>query len=374
MTQEMSKIEPYKISKPKGGGAVKGMGTQFDNDASTGMGSFKIPFPVTSARGLEPSVSLSYNSASGNSAFGIGFDDSSSRITRRRPTKGIPHYDDTDVFDYNGQMLVCVNVATSGTRTVKTYQPRTESRFDLINHIIDTSDGSNYWEIITSENTTIIFGSRDEARISDINNPDHIAAWLIETEANDRGDLIQYNYVAENDDNVPNIPTERNRALTQKYLSCIQYGVYPDNPTIFAFQVYFDYGQYDLSKLTDGTFDVLRPTQKWSFRPDPFSSYTNGFEIRTRRRCMNIFMVHNFLNDLSRPIVTRYLSLDYQKTTPQNPTGLSILSSAQITGCLFDGEKYTIKSLPDLSLGFSGFQIPDHPEFKILTENKNTNF
>jgi len=44
------------------------------------------------------------------------------------------------------------------------------------------------------------------------------------------------------------------------------------------FKVVFDYGDHNTAALTP------TPNQTWLVRPDPFSTYRPGFEVRTYRR------------------------------------------------------------------------------------------
>src|SRR6476620_1277067 len=68
-------IEIPSISLPKGGGALKGIDEKFKVNAANGTASFSIPLPVSPGRnGFTPSLSLTYNSGSGNSICGLGWD------------------------------------------------------------------------------------------------------------------------------------------------------------------------------------------------------------------------------------------------------------------------------------------------------------
>ena len=60
------------ISLPKSGGAIQGMGEKFDVNPVTGTGSATFPIPVSPARGLEPSLTLSYSGSGSNGPFGYG--------------------------------------------------------------------------------------------------------------------------------------------------------------------------------------------------------------------------------------------------------------------------------------------------------------
>src|SRR5450759_437641 len=67
-------IEVPSISLPKGGGAIKGIEEKFLVNAVTGTSSFGIPIPISPSRhGFVPAIGLSYNSGSGNSSFGLGW-------------------------------------------------------------------------------------------------------------------------------------------------------------------------------------------------------------------------------------------------------------------------------------------------------------
>jgi hypothetical protein len=56
----------------------------------------------------------------------------------------------------------------------------------------------------------------------------------------------------------------------------------------WMFEVVFDYGDHNAS--------VPKPNDAgaWDYRPDPFSSYRSGFEVRTTRLCQRILMFHHF--------------------------------------------------------------------------------
>ena len=93
-------IEIPSISLPKGGGAIKGIDEKFSVNAVNGTASFSFPLPFSQARGVSPSLTLSYNSGSGNSIFGLGWDLGLSSV-KRKTDKGLPSYldlIDSDTF------------------------------------------------------------------------------------------------------------------------------------------------------------------------------------------------------------------------------------------------------------------------------------
>ena len=87
------------LALPKGGGAIRGIGEKFAASPVTGTGSLTVPIATSPGRsGFGPQFSLSYDSASGNGAFGLGWSLGLPSITRRTD-KGLPRYQDADESD-----------------------------------------------------------------------------------------------------------------------------------------------------------------------------------------------------------------------------------------------------------------------------------
>ena len=61
------------------------------------------------------------------------------------------------------------------------------------------------------------------------------------------------------------------------------------------FEVRFDYGELDDADPTG------QPEKPWPYRPDPFSTYRSGFEVRTCRRCERVLMFHHFPDQPAGP-------------------------------------------------------------------------
>src|SRR5882724_7957541 len=89
------------LGLPKGGGAIRGMGEKFSVSPITGTGTACVPIYTSPGRsGFAPQLSLSYDSGSGNGAFGLGWSLALPAITRKTD-KGLPQYDDageSDIF------------------------------------------------------------------------------------------------------------------------------------------------------------------------------------------------------------------------------------------------------------------------------------
>src|SRR5437667_4452639 len=86
--QEKNQLKIPQITLPKGGGALRGIDEKFSVNPSNGTASFSIPLPLSPNRnGFTPLLSLSYNSGTGNSLFGIGWDLGLPFIQRRTDKK-----------------------------------------------------------------------------------------------------------------------------------------------------------------------------------------------------------------------------------------------------------------------------------------------
>src|SRR6516225_3937727 len=94
-----------RISLPKGGGAIHGIGETFTAQSITGTGSLTVPIAASPGRaGFGPTLSLAYDSGAGNGPFGLGWSLSLPAITRKTD-KGLPRYADaaeSDVFLLSG--------------------------------------------------------------------------------------------------------------------------------------------------------------------------------------------------------------------------------------------------------------------------------
>src|SRR6266566_2471238 len=88
-----------KLSLPKGGGAIRGIGEKFSASPVTGTGSLTVPIFASPGRsGFGPQLSLSYDSGAGNGPFGFGWSLALPRITRKTD-KGLPQYMDVEESD-----------------------------------------------------------------------------------------------------------------------------------------------------------------------------------------------------------------------------------------------------------------------------------
>src|SRR5690349_7652099 len=87
------------INLPKGGGAIKQIDEKFEVNAVNGTASFSIPIPISKPRSdFVPSLALNYDSGSGNSPFGLGWNVSLPAV-QRKTDKQLPLYNDATDSD-----------------------------------------------------------------------------------------------------------------------------------------------------------------------------------------------------------------------------------------------------------------------------------
>lgn len=392
-----SQLATPTISLPKGGGAIRGIGEKFAANPVTGTGSMSVPIATSPGRsGFGPQLSLAYDSGAGNGPFGFGWQLSIPSITRKTD-KGLPRYrdeEDSDTFILSGAEDLVPVLNAAGQReklprklngmdyTVERYRPRIEGLFARIEQWRANQTGRTHWRSISKDNITSIYGASQDSNLAGrIANPDassHIFSWLLEMSYDDKGNVIVYEYKAEDQIGVTASLHEQNRKVTaNRYLKRIKYGshspYYPDHasaqptplPSDWHFQIAFDYGEHDSTppQVEEDTF--------WSARPDAFSSYRAGFEIRTYRLCQRVLMFHHFGAEVelgSDPCLVRSTDFvySYEKDSgnPLNPI-YSFLTSVTQTGSVkqANGDGYDSKSLPPLEFVYTEAKINEEVHF-----------
>jgi RHS repeat-associated protein len=393
MIQERPRAKPERstsqvsipaLALPEGGGAVRGLGESFESQDFTGTATFSIPIPAPTARTLTPDLSLSYSSGGGNGAFGMGFNLALASIGRKT-SNGIPRYTGNDIFILSDESeLVPLLVWNDQTKewlpdkgtepssdpiwVVEAWRPRLEEAFARIERWTAIADGDSYWRVVTRDNVTHSYGQTENARIFDPEYHDRVFQWLIDETQDALGNKIRYTYKPEDDQNLQPAISEINRDLrANRYISKIEYGNYfALDQELFAFQIVFDYGEYSLTQPD-------APPGNWLVRPDPFSSYRSGFEIRTLRLCRNVLIYHCFYDQFEgKPFLTRALSIEYEQASGLSPAGqpapnISFLKSISEIGFRKqDDGSYSQKAIPPVAFDYSMFQ-PAGREYQQLS-------
>lgn len=395
------------LSLPKGGGTINGVGETFQPNLFSGTGNFTIPITTSSGReGFGPQLALQYSSGNGNGLFGLGWQLSIPRITRKTE-KGLPRYDDNDTFIMSGaeDLVLCLKEVETpdhpeqiewvpeeplaqGEFTITRYRPRTEGLFARIEQWVH-SDAEVHWRAITKANVTSIYGRTSAAQIADPEKPHHIFEWLLEESFDAKGNHIRYEYAQElpNPQLLPAISEQNRDYRSQRYIRRIYYGNTPDSLVDekrvgpvrdgrhYVFEILFDYGDCPLNPLESyleppQTAEPERATAAWTQRQDAFSSYRAGFEVRTLRRCRRVMMFHHFaeLSASGKPkAATLVKSTDFLYR-PHGETHLSFLESATVNSYRWDvGEgDFKTAAMPPVTFQYSEFR-PDEQRYQSLT-------
>ena len=365
---------------PKGGGAISGIGEKFGANPVTGTGSMSVPVATSPSR-FGPTLSLSYDSGTGNGPFGLGWMLSAPAVSRKTD-KGLPQYrdgDESDVFIFSeAEDLVPTLVMQNGgsvreslppssyagvTYTVQRYRPRVEGLFARIEHWTNPADRSSFWKTISKDNVASLYGIDSDGRIADPADPTRIFKWLLQQSYDDKGNVVVYGYKAEDRANIADALHEVNRSVgAQRYLKHVRYGnatpYYPDPlnaaslelPARWYFQVVFDYGEHDLAR------PGLEEDVTWAARADPFSSYRAGFEIRSHRLCRRVLMFHEFPELGATPCLVR--STDF--THDAGPVATFLRAVRQTAYRRNPADlSYSSRSMPPAEFTYSEAQIDD---------------
>jgi RHS repeat-associated protein len=356
------------ISLPKNGD--KGLGEKFQPDLHTGTGNFSIPIVVPSGRnGFQPQLNLTYSTGFGNGPFGKGWNLSNPNVSLKA-AKGIPKYQGKDTFILSGaEDLVLIKTESANGKSKQYYRPRTEGLFAQIIHLKDGD--TNQWEVTNKDGIKSVYGKTESSRVYDHDCPGHIFQWLLSETEDLFGNRIIYTYKPEDKHDLDKKRFEENHHYNQVYLTKIEYLNYsPDDITEkYLFSVEFDYGEYPESD--NELMANPSPLNPWLYRPDPFSSYRAGFEIRSVRRCRRILTkVHEVDGPSSGQLIKAYRLkyLDEIPGTERRENELPLNNVSLLANVTLTGYKNTAEteSLPPLEFQYTKF-APENKKYEIFT-------
>lgn len=335
----MSNHSSDAISLPKGGGALQGLGEKFTPDLFTGTGNFALPIALPTGRnGFQPQLSLAYSTGNGNGPFGLGWSLSIPGVSRKT-SHGIPRYDDLqDTFIFSGAEDLILIQEDAGPPPSRRYRPRTEGLFAKIVRYLDAQN--DYWEVRGKDGQVSQYGTpgaagQDTAVVADPDHRSKVFAWKLTRTTDSYGNVIEYIYQRDA------VQTEDTHHWDQLYLAEIHYADYGDTAhPQFLIKVKFTYQD----------------------RPDHFSDYHAGFEVRTTQRCTRIDIYTN----AAAEILTRTYHLDYADQSSADATtlplnGVSLLTQVRVEGR--DGA--AAQWLPPLKLRYTSFQ-PETRKFSAV--------
>jgi RHS repeat-associated protein len=296
-----------KISLPSGPGSIEGLGDSFEPQLNSGTAAYSVKVAIPpGVNGLQPEVVLRYNGGSGNGPFGLAWNYEPLSI-QRETQKGLPTYGASDVFVFQGEELVPLSDGS--------YRCKNESAFMRVTR---AGDG---WQVTEKTGKVHLLGISAQSRVSKPANNTFASTfkWCEEQVFDTHSNQIQFLYSTYPD------------STGQVYCTEIHYSISGQNPAVFH-SVAFDY----------------------ELRPDAFSSFLSGFEVKTGRRCQQI-------NVLSNGELVRSYGLGYEVNTNDviepvsaNDAGLSFSLLRRVTQ--FDrsgtsGSNY----LPPLQFGYTRF-------------------
>ena len=246
-----------------------------------------------------------------------------------------------DVFIVSGAEDL-VPVADDARGRVR-YRPRSEGLFARIEHVRD--DTGDYWEVRSRDGLLTRYGTprptdaapdwRDPAVTDDraSGGRGRVFAWRITETTDAVGNLVRYSYARDHGE-------EPGHAWDQPIVSRIEYADYGDraDPS-FLVRVDFEYEQ----------------------RPDPFSDYRSGFEIRTTLRCSTIRVSTHAADGVARAV--REYRFGYEQA-PFN--GASLLTRVEVVGVDDQSGPPRSEHLPPLTFGYTAFE-PQRRRFGPVT-------
>lgn len=174
---EKSGVRPNVISVPAGPGTIKGLGEQFEPTLNTGSATYKIDLDVPAGTaGFAPSLALRYDSGQGDGPVGIGWTFDVGAV-QRQTAYGVPRYDETDQYVWEGQELVPVGGGV--------YRLKIEGAFLRFRRSAD------HWEADARDGTTYRFGVSESARSA---GPAGTFRWALEQIIDVSGNRIGFTY------------------------------------------------------------------------------------------------------------------------------------------------------------------------------------
>ncbi|ADD41848.1 SpvB/TcaC N-terminal domain-containing protein [Stackebrandtia nassauensis] len=294
-------------------------------DPLTGRALISVPLELTLGRGgFGPQLSLRYDSTGTPSPFGTGWA-LDGQLAVSVGTRGrLPSYDSSEVYSFSlsGELVPTSETFGVDGYTVKRWRARREDSHIRVEQWTNDETGRVHWRTRDTSNTLSIYGLNpdDSTRIFDPEEPGRVFSWLVERQFDTAGNAVFYEYDKEDrstlDEWDRNEPFERGRggATAQRYLRNVYYGnsepLGPDEA------------------VPEGNTWRLRVELEYTARPDAYSTYTAGFEVRTYRLCERIAQYHEFAALGGEELVAAY-DLDHvldesgSRLTAVNYTGFS---------------------------------------------------
>ncbi|MER5710341.1 SpvB/TcaC N-terminal domain-containing protein [Streptomyces sp. NPDC002122] len=287
---------------------------------------------------------------------------------------------------------------------VRRYRPRVEGAYTRIERWTALAsaeggapEGDVHWRSVSKDDVLTVYGLDAAHRIADPGDPRRVFSWLICESRDDKGNAVLFRYKPEDGTGVDlAAPQERNRGprddvrrTANRYVKRVLYG--NRRPALDAagerphfldpavadggwmFEVVFDYGDHDTDvpgpRDDTATDPDGAPRHPWPVRPDPFSSYRSGFEVRTARRCRRVLVFHHFpgteASGVGVDCLVRSTDLGYGEAGDPAAVDVpvySCLRSVTQRGYRRDGAGYAGRSMPPVEFTYAEPAVRDTVE------------
>jgi RHS repeat-associated protein len=292
------------ISLPTAPGSIDGLGESFEPQLNTGSYIFQIPLKLPPVRGrVQPEVSMTYNSGTGNGPLGLGW---SFRVPslQRQTDKGLPRYDSTDTY-------VTGDGAEIMARADGTYRAEVEKDFTKWENL-----GGQGWRATRRDGSVLSFGGTAQARLE--RAPGQVFRWMLESAQDTNGNRVEYSYFQD---------------AGQIYLQEIRFGLHAGGGSQ-SFRLVFEYD---------------------SNRPERLADYRGRFRSETRLRLRSATLA------LGQRRV-RHWAFDYEAGNPLTSLSKFTVSGDQRT-TLGAGAVQNVDYLPPLEFDYSPSQLGEGAVF-----------
>ena len=186
-------VTPQAISLPSGPGSIEGLGESYEPRPSTGTGSYSLPLSLPALGSAAPGLVLVYDSGFGNGWLGRGWQMRTDFI-RRQSEFGVPLFDETDQFAFNGTDDL-LHVADDDC-----YRMANESAFQ---RYVRLPDGS--WLAQAPDGTRTYYGGTPDSRWVGLNG--NTFQWHVSKVRSPNGFVTEFTYNVES--GIPRIAAVR---------------------------------------------------------------------------------------------------------------------------------------------------------------------
>ncbi len=173
---------------------------EFSVDAS-GSANYQVPIAVPpGTAGMQPSLTVSYNSRSGNGLLGVGWTLGGLSVITRCPAKNVidgfidgVDFDNNDRFCIDGQRLIAVS-GTYGANNVE-YRTEVDGFTKVISYDTDgTNNGPEYFIAQTKSGQTLEYGNTTDSRIEAQGKMD-VRLWAVNKISDTVGNYLTVSYI-----------------------------------------------------------------------------------------------------------------------------------------------------------------------------------